>query len=43
MIFHVKHTVAVALVSMAVAVSLAAFVSYLCRFIRIMKMSKTKE
>lgn len=43
MVFHVKHTVAVALVSLAVAVSLAAFVSYLGRFIRIMKMSKTKE
>ncbi len=43
MLFNIDHTVAVALVSLAVAVSLAAFVSYLCRFIRIMKLSKTKE
>ena len=43
MLFKIDHTVAVALVSLAVAVSLAAFVSYLCRFIRIMKLSETKE
>ena len=43
MLFKIDHTVAVALVSLAVAVSLAAFISYLCRFIRIMKLSKTKE
>ena len=43
MLFNIDHNVAVALVSLAVAVSLAAFVSYLCRFIRIMKLSKTKE
>ena len=43
MLFRVDHRIAVVLVGLAVAVSLAAFVSYLCRFIRIMKLSKTKE
>ena len=43
MLFPVGHNVAVALVGAAVAVSLAAFVSYLCRFIRIMKQSNSKE
>ncbi len=43
MLFRIEHTIAVALVGLAVAVSLAAFASYLYRFIRIMKQSKTKE
>jgi CDP-diacylglycerol--glycerol-3-phosphate 3-phosphatidyltransferase len=43
MLFRVEHSLAVALVSLAVAVSIAAFISYLCRFIRIMKQSKIKE
>ena len=43
MIFRVDHTIAAAMVGLAVAVSIAAFISYLCRFIRIMKLSKTKE
>ena len=43
MLFRVDHNVAVALVGAAVAVSIAAFVSYLCRFIRIMKQSNSKE
>ncbi len=43
MLFPVGHDLAVALVGAAVVVSIAAFVSYLCRFIRIMKQSKSKE
>ena len=42
-LFDIETKIAAIMVSVAVAVSIAAFISYLCRFIRIMKLSRTKE